>query len=557
MKGNANKKRIKQIKCPELEENVLDWMNDAKSNGEKITGSQIKSVALEIASKLGVDDFSGSNGWLCSFFKRHGIVLSEFNGDNDTSIQLIKMRRSADTSNVENVEYFEDVIQESPEKVQFEVKEEEVVEEILTYTAEWRSWCLLCSGTGLTSDYNPNLNEVIQKLFNIEPEENIKICNACQMTVQSISNFMDKAKVSESMFNEFEELESQNRLSDEIVLQIRSEYGIDSNEEDLIYEDIEMEEETLEDNNQSLIEPSETIEEFIYDEELENISETTIVEDQNSQEINCDEPSLSVNAQKIDDTEYDFTCHICNETFSRMFFLTNHTREQHSCLPQVACITCGKYLATWETLLSHRRKHSSEEANFECGYCSTKFVTQTGLSIHVKIKHGKNGDIDNNICRVCNREFKDSQVLKTHMRVHLTDEEKFPCQCHICHKRLASKYSLKHHITTVHEQAKTINCHLCSKTFSNRSNLRSHLISHTTENVICPICNLVFKNRVSLQSHKKLHKINSKNFSCPECGRLFFNRHHLQRHRIAHSNVRNYKCDQCEMAYKWVSFYLS
>lgn len=560
-------------------------MLETRNNGVKVTGSQIKSFALEVANSLGLDDFSGSNGWLCGFFKRNNIILSEFNGDNDSSVKLVKIKRSLETcdasQSLENIEY--DAFNDTIDRIQNETNEQEevLVEEFLTYTAEWRNWCRLCCSKATTTSYYPNLNEVLQRLFNIDPEEYIKICDSCQTKVEEISRFMDKGKITENMFNEFEELESQNNLTDEMTLKIRSEYGFDDDnedgdgeeEEDMIYEDIEIEE-ALEgaDNEQSPIgqqtESDQIEEEFIYDDNNVNndnndeqeVEDATIIEDPYSQVMQEEffEETIVVNTSKIDESEYDFTCHICNESFDKMFFLTNHTRESHSCLPQVACITCGKYLATWDTILSHRRKHSTEVANFECFNCGAKFVTQTGLSIHIKVKHGKNGyvepKIETHVCEICNREFKEAQVLRNHMRVHLPEDEKYPYQCDFCDKRLANKYSLKHHVSSVHEQLKPVKCHLCPKQFANRSNLRSHLISHTTENVKCPICDQVFKNRVSLQSHKKLHKENSKNFICPECGKQFFNRNHLERHRIAHSEVRGFKCEICHVAYKWVGF---
>lgn len=545
-------------------------MFEARNIGEKITGSQIKSFALETANRLGLDDFFGSNGWLWGFFKRHNIILSEFNGGNNTRVKLIKIEKSLDTSvtsqSLENIEY--DPIQDSPHKTETEVQYEDYLDEdILTYTAEWRTWCRLCCSTSSTTDYCPNLNEIIQRLFNIEPEEYIKICDSCQSKVEDINNFMEKGKIADSMFNEFEDLESQNNLSDEMVLKIRSEYGFDNSDEEVVYEDIEVEE-ALE-NEEIPIEQTDADpieEEFIYgddndiEEEFVDVGENTIIDDYYDQIIKeefIEDPAINTSNTsntKVDESEYDFTCHICKETFDRMFFLTNHTREVHSCLPQVACVTCGKYLATWETLLSHRRKHSTEVANFECFNCGAKFVTQTGLSIHIKVKHDKNvvTKVEKHICEICSREFKEAHVLKSHMRTHLPDDEKFKYQCNFCEKRLANKYSLNHHISTIHMQIKTVKCHLCTKTFANRSNLRSHLISHTTENVKCPVCDLVFKNRVSLQSHKKLHKENSKNFTCPDCGKQFFNRNHLERHRIAHSEVRNYQCNICKVSYKWV-----
>lgn len=559
-------------------------MYETRSSGEKITGSQIKAVALEKASLAGVSEFSGSNGWLCSFFKRHDIVLSDFNKGNDSTIQLIKLKRlfepveideqdeenenNESTANISMIECYEDleksemIVQEDPEEI-----EEFIEEEIPIYSAEWKNWCRLCAQSDVLPHFNSNHGNVIQALFNFQPDENTRLCANCCSFLKETSHFINIGKTSERMFVELDEYENQNTLNDEMALKIRFEYGLDDNEITHTFdvEKLEDEEVIEEEEEEVLIESEIENDQFIQvqndeEEQIEEIYFDEEIADNDITGVEIFEENVREEEEKLESVkfeDYDFTCHICQMSFQQMFFLTNHTREHHACLPQVACITCGKYLATWDSILGHRRKHSTEPADYKCSLCNAEFVTKTGLAIHNKLKHeGKHGKYESvsAICEVCHKEFKDAQTLKSHSRVHLPDDEKFPFQCHLCEKRLANKYSLKHHIDSVHNQNKTIACHLCGKFVSNRSNLRSHLISHTTENVQCPICKMTFKNQVSLQSHKKLHKENSKNFSCPECGKLFFNRNHLERHRISHSDQRNYKCsfESCEMSYKWV-----
>lgn len=570
-------------------------MSEARERGEKITGSQIKSVALEKASLAGVANFSGSNGWLCNFFKRNRIVLSDFNKGADSCIELIKLKRlfepveevgEESIADINIIECYDDldksdmIVQE--EEKELEEEEPFIQEDPVYYSAEWKSWCRLCGQKeDVLLDFDSltdfdKLDNIFQILFNFQPDENSKFCGTCCTTLRDTSLFVERVKKSESMFIELEDLDGRNSLDDETALQIREfHFGPEITEEAFNVEKLE-DEEVLEEEEEVLIETEvehqienevtdeyiqvqiddeeeEQIESNFYDEE---ITENDMTREEIFEEI-VNDNEVKLEGSRCDD--YDFTCHICQESFEQMFFLTNHTREQHACLPQVACITCGKYLATWDSLLSHKRKHSTEPTDYKCTVCNSEFVTRTGLSIHNKLKHeGKQEQLVNAICEVCNKQFKDAQTLRAHSRVHLPDEEKFPFKCELCEKRLSNKYSLKHHIDSVHHQNKSIACHLCGKLVSNRSNLRSHLISHTSDQVKCPICNMMFKNLVSLQSHKKLHKENSKNFSCPECGKLFFNRNHLARHRISHSDLRNFKCtfEGCEMAYKWVTIIL-
>ncbi len=236
-------------------------------------------------------------------------------------------------------------------------------------------------------------------------------------------------------------------------------------------------------------------------------------------------------------SEYEFICHICGIQFDRMFFLTNHTKEAHSCLPRVKCI-CGKYIATWPSLMKHRQKHSKEEALFECA-CGSKFLNQIGLSIHMALKHKDNeGNVD-------------VEKLEKSKKQGKMDRQN--CKCEYCDKILCDKRSLAFHIDAVHNQLKNFECHICTKKFATQTNLRSHLISHSTENVKCQICNQTFKNRVSLQSHKKYHNEKSRKYQCKECDKRFFAWTHLIRHEATHSTERNFKCDLCDKSYKHVS----
>ena len=356
------------------------------------------------------------------------------------------------------------------------------------------------------------------------------------------------------MLMEIQARETHEILSPDSLIEIRRDFGLDHSE----FEASNMEEIT---EHEEAIEESEDYEEIIYEnldsyEIVEPVKEET--EMGNEEEVLYDESvSFTEEVESFDKeesskTDFVYECHLCDAPpFPFMHSLTIHTRQLHQSLPKVVC-SCGRYLSTWEGLMSHKRKHTSEQKLFQCTACESTFLTKTGLSIHFKFKHEK--PTKNHICPTCNREFKDATVLKTHMRTHLPDDEKFAYECEICGKKMANKWSVKYHISTIHERQKTHFCQLCNRGFGNKSNLRSHLISHSTENVSCDICGNRFKNRISLQSHKKIHKPeNSRKFSCSKCNKTFFNRNHLARHMVAHSDERKHKCpfDSCMSEYKW------
>lgn len=80
-------KRIRDVRYPELDQRIVDEIYAIRERGEKVTGNSIKTLALTIAAEMKCKGFSGSNGWLCSFLKRHEIKLSEFNGDSSGIVE--------------------------------------------------------------------------------------------------------------------------------------------------------------------------------------------------------------------------------------------------------------------------------------------------------------------------------------------------------------------------------------------------------------------------------------------------------------------------------------
>lgn len=366
---------------------------------------------------------------------------------------------------------------------------------------------------------------------------------------------IQKSRVVEAMLLDVEKRSRNENLSSEELEAIRSEFGFEG-------EAVDDREEFLNDDDTCEEIAHETDYEEQFYEDIECITEDIdlknefgvveeFVDDSSVPELIDTQPT-NKNSMQLDEALYDFKCHICYVTFERMCFLTSHTRNEHQCMPQVAC-TCGRLLSTWESLMMHKRKHEAIENGFICNICKATFRSKTGLSIHIKFKHER--PTKQHLCSICDRTFKDSGTLKMHVRTHLPDEEKFSHECGICGKRVVNKWSLKYHINTIHEKAQHHFCHLCGRGFGNKSNLRSHVISHSTENVQCEICGGNFKNRISLQSHRKIHKPeHMRKFACDVCKKTFHNRNHLERHMISHSEIRSFKCHypSCLNEYKWL-----
>ena len=204
--GISNCKRIKKTKCPELEKRVLNYMYESRERHEKLSGSSIKAMALELASELEVENFSASNGWLFSLFKRHQITISEFNKGIKS---MVDSQKSSTCNSVnESKLLVETIVEPSPDdtfvesptfhetestKPEYELvtsydyntstncndyfeteivneddHEERLIEEDVQETEPlWRSWCRMCGGCDATQRIDDDKIEIVQQLLNV------------------------------------------------------------------------------------------------------------------------------------------------------------------------------------------------------------------------------------------------------------------------------------------------------------------------------------------------------------------------------------------------------
>lgn len=170
-------------------------MEESRQEKEKLSGSIVKSVALEIAAELGVENFSASNGWLDSFFRRHRITISKFNqgiqndsagyeAKSDLQIQTMPINeylhespeeqqklQEVDETEVQLEEIVYDQLQDDfrNEEGEFHVElvEDEHSEEAHQNAVDqpWKSWCRMCGNCETISVVDVERAEIVQQLL--------------------------------------------------------------------------------------------------------------------------------------------------------------------------------------------------------------------------------------------------------------------------------------------------------------------------------------------------------------------------------------------------------
>jgi centromere protein B len=66
----------------ELDSVRLAWYQQARASGIPIDGNILCEKAKKIADRMQADNFSASNGWICRFKDRHGLVYKKLTGES-------------------------------------------------------------------------------------------------------------------------------------------------------------------------------------------------------------------------------------------------------------------------------------------------------------------------------------------------------------------------------------------------------------------------------------------------------------------------------------------
>ena len=72
-----SRKRMRTGKNDDVEVALLRWIREARSQNIILTGAILQEKAKFFGEALGASEFICSNGWLCRFKERHGIVCKK------------------------------------------------------------------------------------------------------------------------------------------------------------------------------------------------------------------------------------------------------------------------------------------------------------------------------------------------------------------------------------------------------------------------------------------------------------------------------------------------
>lgn len=180
---------------------------------------------------------------------------------------------------------------------------------------------------------------------------------------------------------------------------------------------------------------------------LDNIQKEIVEEEQGSNQLLCDLPSVESSVETVDTQEM-----YINESSSEVLLVFSD-EEQNTETQALENSTVPVSNNKPDNVI--RRNRKARPKNFQCPHCPDQFVSEAKLQKH-SILHDPSRKYT---CETCNKSFSKKYHLSCHMRTHTKDKE---FSCEECGKQFAYSYLLKQH-SYKHSKEKPFPCKKCGK----------------------------------------------------------------------------------------------
>lgn len=161
--------------------------------------------------------------------------------------------------------------------------------------------------------------------------------------------------------------------------------------------------------------------------------------------------------------------------------------------------------------------HSSSETPYKCYKCLAAFKILTELLNHLKA-HDPSYKVQPYLCKFCFKLFNNNREVYNHIYKNHHKNEKFKClQCPI---KFKNSNLLKEHLKISHPPIANLryDCEICKSSFVYATSYEDHMLKAHGEKLIhkCMFCEEKFKKKNDLESHYKTHT-NLVKMKCKEC----------------------------------------
>ncbi|XP_033836696.1 zinc finger protein 574 [Periophthalmus magnuspinnatus] len=262
-----------------------------------------------------------------------------------------------------------------------------------------------------------------------------------------------------------------------------------------------------------------------------------------------------LNYHKLLHTSHPFPCSECGESFKRRKDLDLHSLTHQDKMP-ATCPHCSSQFINQTVLEIHLQRCPTNEddrsagrgrgqgrgrstGQVECDLCGHRCMTQEGLDLH-RLSHTGQTPLKCPV-RPCRRRFISHSALEEHVLAHFQgtlhkSKSRARFRCSICHKEFAYNSTFKVHMRT-HTDERPFECSTCGKRFRQLPHLQDHERIHSgLRPFCCWICGKSFSVAARLTEHARIHS-GEKPYPCPHCSAAFRARANLEKHIRTHSDL--------------------
>jgi len=187
----------------------------------------------------------------------------------------------------------------------------------------------------------------------------------------------------------------------------------------------------------------------------------------------------------------------------RMFFKSNYKLNRHlkthtkvkNNLFKCDFKNCNKTFTEKYMLKRHQQDHKL----YTCEKCNLSFSNKNSMKKHLKEVHATVEILF--VCQICKKNLLSLSAYNKHKHSHRTSKTHY---CKICNKYFRSSYQLKSHISHNHTNHRPFKCDICNKSYVQQAELNRHKKTHEAKPLECSICeNKMFIRNEQLVSHLK------------------------------------------------------
>ena len=190
-----------------------------------------------------------------------------------------------------------------------------------------------------------------------------------------------------------------------------------------------------------------------------------------------------------------FKCNTCQFETSRYALLNKHKKSVHEGIKLYKCNNCDYETADNWKLKNHKKAVHERIKPYKCNYCEHETAEKGNLDKHIKSVHEGIKPFKCNMCK-----FETAQKWNLNKHIEFFHEGIKPFKCNICEYETLIKTHLKWHVESVHDGFKPFKCDICD--YETRD-LKKHINSAHKEikPFKCHICQYKSATKFSLKRH--------------------------------------------------------